>query len=248
MSFEAEQCERLADALDIVKFVEASFPSARFTNAHRERYAADIVHLDPVEVLAAVEVLKRTARADGRASEFPPPAGDVCREVAKLQLDAPDWSECKRQLVRRWDATVEARDRVDDWRCPHDLCDGSGFVVDEDTNSAWDCDCRPARREARRGEPLHPLLREFIDDGYVTWGEVEAVGRGMATTLEAQMRAKWIAFSERAVQSRAIAAIEGPPTLRRLGSARHEDALRGGRPVRQIGAAVDAVVAALPRG
>lgn len=248
MSLEAEQCDRLADALEIVEFVEHSFPAARFTNEHRQRYAADIVHLNPAEVLAAVEVLKRTAKSGGRASEFPPPPGDVCREVAKLQLDAPDWAECKRQLVKRWEATVVAREAAEDWVCPHGRCDGSGFVVDEDTNSAWNCDCRAARREARRGEPLHPLLREFIDERYVTWGEVELVGQGANTTLEAQMRAKWIAFADRAVQSRAIAALEGPPTLHRLNSARHEDSLRGGRPVRQIGAAVDAVVAALPRG
>jgi len=30
-------------------------------------------------------------------------------------------------------------------RCPFDLCDGSGFVIDEATNTAFDCRCRPAR-------------------------------------------------------------------------------------------------------
>jgi len=30
-------------------------------------------------------------------------------------------------------------------RCPHGLCDGSGFVVDEDTNTAHDCRCRSGR-------------------------------------------------------------------------------------------------------
>jgi hypothetical protein len=32
-----------------------------------------------------------------------------------------------------------------DERCPHDLCDGSGFLVDEDTDTAYDCQCRPQR-------------------------------------------------------------------------------------------------------
>lgn len=35
--------------------------------------------------------------------------------------------------------------------CPFDLCDGSGLRVDEDTNTAYDCRCRPqlvARRKA----------------------------------------------------------------------------------------------------
>ncbi len=30
-------------------------------------------------------------------------------------------------------------------RCPFGLCDGSGFVIDEATNTASDCRCRPAR-------------------------------------------------------------------------------------------------------
>src|SRR6202790_1597887 len=29
--------------------------------------------------------------------------------------------------------------------CPYDMCDGSGFVVDEATNTASDCRCRPGR-------------------------------------------------------------------------------------------------------
>jgi DNA replication protein DnaC len=29
--------------------------------------------------------------------------------------------------------------------CPYDMCDGTGFVVDEATNSASDCRCRPGR-------------------------------------------------------------------------------------------------------
>jgi len=30
-------------------------------------------------------------------------------------------------------------------RCPFGLCDGSGFVIDDATNTAFDCRCRPAR-------------------------------------------------------------------------------------------------------
>jgi DNA replication protein DnaC len=32
-----------------------------------------------------------------------------------------------------------------DGPCPLGVCDGSGFVIDEDTNTALDCDCRAAR-------------------------------------------------------------------------------------------------------
>jgi DNA replication protein DnaC len=34
--------------------------------------------------------------------------------------------------------------------CPHELCDGSGFVVDEETNTARDCRCRSNRIARRR--------------------------------------------------------------------------------------------------
>jgi DNA replication protein DnaC len=43
--------------------------------------------------------------------------------------------------------------------CPHGRCDGTGFVVDEQTNTATDCTCRPlriGRAKARRLEARLP--------------------------------------------------------------------------------------------
>ncbi len=43
--------------------------------------------------------------------------------------------------------------------CPHGLCDGTGFVIDETTNTATDCRCRPlriSRAKARRLEARLP--------------------------------------------------------------------------------------------
>jgi len=43
--------------------------------------------------------------------------------------------------------------------CPHALCDGTGFVIDEATNTATDCTCRPlriSRAKARRLEARLP--------------------------------------------------------------------------------------------
>ena len=43
--------------------------------------------------------------------------------------------------------------------CPHGVCDGSGFVIDEATNTASDCSCRPlriSRAKARRLEARVP--------------------------------------------------------------------------------------------
>jgi DNA replication protein DnaC len=39
-------------------------------------------------------------------------------------------------------------------RCPLDICDGSGFVIDEATNTATDCACRAARIASARTKSL----------------------------------------------------------------------------------------------
>jgi DNA replication protein DnaC len=47
----------------------------------------------------------------------------------------------------------------DDERCPHGRCDGTGFLIDEATNTATDCSCRPiriSRAKARRLEARLP--------------------------------------------------------------------------------------------
>ena len=48
-----------------------------------------------------------------------------------------------------WDATREARPG-----CPLGLCDGSGFIVDEQTNTASDCACRAQRIAITRTRSL----------------------------------------------------------------------------------------------
>ncbi len=42
--------------------------------------------------------------------------------------------------------------------CPHGLCDGSGFVVDEATNTASDCRCRAARVGRARARSLSGVI------------------------------------------------------------------------------------------
>ena len=42
--------------------------------------------------------------------------------------------------------------------CPHDACDGSGFVIDEATNTARDCTCRPLRRSGLKARRLEARL------------------------------------------------------------------------------------------
>jgi DNA replication protein DnaC len=43
-------------------------------------------------------------------------------------------------------------------RCPFDLCDGSGFLVDEETNTAYDCRCRPQRIALAKARSLSAVI------------------------------------------------------------------------------------------
>jgi DNA replication protein DnaC len=49
-------------------------------------------------------------------------------------------------------------------RCPFDACDGSGFEVDEQTNTARDCACRTRRVASARARKLRmPVPRRYMD-------------------------------------------------------------------------------------
>jgi DNA replication protein DnaC len=45
-----------------------------------------------------------------------------------------------------------------DDRCPFELCDGSGFLYDADTNTAYDCRCRPLRLAQRRAHSFNSVI------------------------------------------------------------------------------------------
>lgn len=52
---------------------------------------------------------------------------------------------------------------VDD-RCPFELCDGSGFLIDEDANTAYDCRCRPQRVALAKARSLSAVIpRRYRD-------------------------------------------------------------------------------------
>jgi DNA replication protein DnaC len=42
--------------------------------------------------------------------------------------------------------------------CPYDLCDGSGFLIDGETNTARDCRCRPQRVSRARARSLSGVI------------------------------------------------------------------------------------------
>lgn len=48
--------------------------------------------------------------------------------------------------------------------CPHDLCDGSGFLYDEATNTARPCKCRPQRQARARARSLSAVVPKRFRD------------------------------------------------------------------------------------
>ncbi|HKE80308.1 MAG TPA: ATP-binding protein [Solirubrobacteraceae bacterium] len=47
---------------------------------------------------------------------------------------------------------------TDDLACPFGLCDGSGFLIDEESRVATPCRCRPSRLERRRARRLSAVI------------------------------------------------------------------------------------------
>jgi DNA replication protein DnaC len=48
--------------------------------------------------------------------------------------------------------------------CPFDLCDGGGFLYDEETNTAYDCRCRPQRVARAKARSLSAVIpRRYRD-------------------------------------------------------------------------------------
>jgi DNA replication protein DnaC len=67
--------------------------------------------------------------------------------------------------------SIESQDRAGarlvrnvDGECPFGLCDGSGFVLDDDTNTAFDCRCRPQRIALAKARSLSAVIpRRYRD-------------------------------------------------------------------------------------
>jgi DNA replication protein DnaC len=86
--------------------------------------------------------------------------------------------------------------RISD-RCPFGLCDGGGFLIDEETNTARDCRCRPGRiarvRATRLEARIPPRYREISFDqltgtDLVAFPEQIRVARRFATQIEENLR------------------------------------------------------------
>ena len=80
--------------------------------------------------------------------------------------------------------------------CPFDLCDGSGFVFDVETNTAYDCQCRAQRQARARARNLSAVIpRRYRDVSFERPPVTEidpaivAATRRFAVTIDAQLDA-----------------------------------------------------------
>lgn len=184
-----------------------------------KKWRADLDDLDGDQVETAVEALY----IDGR--EYPPNGATIRRKVIELSIDAPDWAAVKAELCRP--------PRVNQPRPPCDLdrCDGSTWLLDEDTNETTPCSCQAERVAAARSYTRHPLIDGFAAEcgpGELTdvWGD---------RTAEAQVRTKWEQFVARHAQEATYAGLPsaGLPAVERAnrrGLARIGDVVRRALP------------------
>ena len=80
--------------------------------------------------------------------------------------------------------------------CPFEMCDGSGFVLDEETNTAYDCRCRRQRVALAKARSLSAVIpRRYRDAAFerppVTDMDplIVASARRFADSIEAQLEA-----------------------------------------------------------
>lgn len=69
-----------------------------------------------------------------------------------------EWEELAGGSLSGLQVLASQRGRPQQERCPFGLCDGSGFIVEEATNTASDCRCRPARIARRRAARLEARI------------------------------------------------------------------------------------------
>jgi hypothetical protein len=219
-----------SDVAALMGYVNQRWPHSPVGAAHRPVWVEDLDSVEPDAAKRAVVRLARTGR------EFPPTSGQIVAELARELIGAPDWAEVRRQLVARRRAMTQWS--PPEWECPLGACDGSGYVAEQRegrSGRTTRCDCWPERLAARQmTDTLHPLIREFIETGFMTREEADALGRGAtdkdSLTLTAQCRDRWESFASRVVERAALApgeslpAIEPPPDEmpRRVGRRRGE--------------------------
>lgn len=172
-----------------------------------KRYATDLAGLEPEPVGAAVESWYR----DGQ--RFAPSGAQIIGHYAALVIDAPEWWQVKAALTGQASVPDGAPELPDD--CPYGVCDGDGWEVDVETNTASHCRCRSGRlaiKRLRKGK--HPMVAEFI--AYVGASEIGDIEGDR--TAESQVREKYQAWVRGLLREATHQGIDtaGLPALERL--------------------------------
>ena len=77
-------------------------------------------------------------------------------------------------------------------RCPYDLCDGSGFLFDEESNTAFDCRCRPQRVAQAKARSLSAVIpRRYRDVAFDRWPVTEIEPQAVVATTRARGTLGW---------------------------------------------------------
>lgn len=163
------------------------------------QYLADLADLPGDQVAAAFEVLAREPR------DFPPTAGGIRQRVIELNIDAPDWGQVKAALLRGRGVRVQAERDCDE-------CEGSTWVLDDETNESRPCRCQHDVIAANRGGK-HPLVAAFVQE--IGTEELHDLND---RTAEAQVRQKWEGFVRRTQFEERAAGLEPAslPALERV--------------------------------
>jgi DNA replication protein DnaC len=68
--------------------------------------------------------------------------------------------------------------------CPFGRCDGSGFLIDAATNTAYDCDCRPQRIAQAKARSLSAVIpRRYRDVAFERWPVTEIEPTAVVTAV-----------------------------------------------------------------
>jgi hypothetical protein len=214
--------------LEISARMTLYWPQAETPDESLALFYEDLKDQEGGKVLAAVESLHRDP-----AQVWPPNSGQILYRLAEIDLDAPSWMELKAELTRRGSAPGTV---ASPWQepCPFGVCDGRGFIVDEDARMSTACECRPGKIEQAKAVAAdaltaNPVVAAFIAD--VGTGELDDVRAG-DRVAEAQVRTKWEGFVLERIREVTWAGI---PTAGLRGLERRAE-------MRAMGAAVRAVL------
>jgi hypothetical protein len=206
-----------AEALKVVADVQKRWFRQPIPGAALDSYTSALAPLPYGDAMAAVETI-----ASSGAADFPPSAGDIARKVAENQIAPQTWDEVRRALLLR--VAEVAAITGQPWRCTNtaDPCDGSTWKVNA-KREAEACGCREDLIARNRSTDLFdPLVRTWIDQGFLTTGEMNAIAAG-DTTTEAQARDRWRDYVARLVSARTAAGMQHGDGVRAIERGRRSD-------------------------